>query len=99
MRSILAKSLLVDFLFTSICLSHGDNARGVVAARRVGNDNYPTDEQTHSDKPLLSIIETLIHEGDAGPGQHLFGVRKIQTVFSEVAAVLRFVPAPTQDCQ
>jgi hypothetical protein len=45
MRSILAKSLLIDFLLTSICLSHGDNARGVLAARGVRNHDYSTGEQ------------------------------------------------------
>src|ERR1700722_6041391 len=30
MRSTLAKSLLIDFLLTSICLSHGDNPRGIL---------------------------------------------------------------------
>src|SRR5207248_3980457 len=92
MRSILAKSLLIDFLLTSICLSHGDNPGDVAAAWRVGNNDYSTGEQTQGDKPFLSIIEAAVYEGDAKPGQHLFGVRKIQTVFSEVAAVLRLVP-------
>src|SRR5262249_30698153 len=92
MRSILAKSLFVDFLLTLICLSHGDNARDVLVVRRVGNDDYSTSEQAQSDEPFLSILETVINEGDARSSQHLFGVRKIQTVFSEVGAVLRFVP-------
>ena len=92
MRSTLAKSLLIDFLFTSICLPHGDNPRDVVAAWRVGNDDYSTGEQAQGDKPFLSIIETAIYERDARPGQDLFGVRKIQTMFGEVAAVLRLVP-------
>jgi hypothetical protein len=62
MRSILAKSLLIDFLFTSICLSHGDNARDLVAAWGVGNDDDSTREQAQSDKSLFSIIETVISE-------------------------------------
>jgi hypothetical protein len=49
MRSTLAKSLLIDFLLTSICLSHGDNPRGIVAAWRVGNDDYSTGERAQSD--------------------------------------------------
>jgi hypothetical protein len=44
MRSTLAKSLLIDFLLTSICLSHGDNPRDVVAAWRVGDNDYSTGE-------------------------------------------------------
>jgi hypothetical protein len=48
MRSTLAKSLLIDFLLTSICLSHGDNPRGIVAAWRVGNDDYSTGERAQS---------------------------------------------------
>jgi len=49
MRSTLAKSLLIDFLLTSICLSHGDNPLGIVAAWRVGNDDYSTGERAQSD--------------------------------------------------
>jgi hypothetical protein len=51
MRSILAKSLLIDFLLRLICLSHGDDPRGVFAAWRVGNNNHPASEQTQGDKP------------------------------------------------
>ena len=91
MRSSLVKSLMIDFLFTSICLSHGDNPRDVVAAWRVGNDDYSAGEYAQGEKPLLSIIEAAICEGHAWAGQHLFRVRKIQPMFSEVAAVLRFV--------
>jgi hypothetical protein len=89
MRSILTKSLLIDFLLTSIRLSHGDNPRGVAAAERVGDNDYPTGEQAQSDKPFLSIIETVIYERDARAGQHLF---EIQPMLGEVDAVLRFVP-------
>jgi len=49
MRSTLAKSLLIDFLLTSICLSHGNNPRGIAAAWRVGDDDYPAREQAQSD--------------------------------------------------
>ena len=36
------------------------------------------------------IIEAAIYKSDTRASQHLFGIREIQTVFSEVAAVLRF---------
>ncbi len=64
----------------------------MVAARRVGNEDYPTSEQARSDQPFLAIIETTVSEGDARACEHPFGVRKIQPMFSEVAAVLRPVP-------
>jgi hypothetical protein len=67
MRSTRAKSLLIDFLLTSICLSHGNNPGDVVAAWRVGNDDYSTGEQAQSDQPFLSIIEAAIHEVTHGP--------------------------------
>jgi hypothetical protein len=92
MRSILAKSLLIDFSLTSICLSHGDNPRGVIAAWRVGDNNYSNGEQAQGDKPHFPIIEAAVYESDARPGQHPCSVREIQTVFSEVAAILRFIP-------
>lgn len=40
-RSIRAKSLLIDFLLTSVSLSHGDDPRSVVAGR-VGDDDQPS---------------------------------------------------------
>ncbi len=92
MRSILAKSLLIDFLLTSIRLSHGDDARHDAATRRVSNDDYSTGEQAQGGKPFLSIIEAIIHEGHARVAEHLFGVGKVQAVLDEVAAVLCFVP-------
>src|SRR5690242_18361702 len=92
MRSILAKSLLIDLLFTSICLSHGDDARHAATARRVSNDDYSTGEQAQGDKPFLSIIEAVIHEGHARPAKHLFSIGKIQAMLGEVAAVLGLVP-------
>ena len=80
MRSILAKSLLIDFLLTSICLYHGAYTRYVAAARRVGNDDYSTGEQAEAGKPFLSIIEAVIHEGRARAAEHSFGIGKIQAV-------------------
>lgn len=49
MPSTLAKSLLIDFLLTPVCLSHGDDPRDIAAAGRVGNDNYSTVEQAQRD--------------------------------------------------
>jgi hypothetical protein len=49
-------------------------------------------EQPQSDKPFLSIIESVIYEGDARTSQHQFSVREIQTVLGKVAPVLRVVP-------
>src|SRR5215469_15103282 len=92
MRSILAKSLLIDFLLTSICLSHGDDARHVTAARRVSNEDYSTGEQAQCDKPFLSIIEAVIHEGNARSAEHLFSVSKVEAVLNKVGPVLCFVP-------
>ncbi len=92
MGSTLAKSLLIDFLFTSICLSHRDNPRDTFAPWRVGNHDYSTGQQTQGDEPFLTIIETVIYEGDATTAEHLFSVREIQPVLSEVAPVLRFIP-------
>ncbi len=57
----------------------------------MGYDNYPSVDQAQGDKPLLSIVEAAILEGDARPVEHPFGVLKIQTMLGEVAAILRFV--------
>jgi len=58
----------------------------------LGNHDGSTGEQAQADQPFLSIIETVVYEGDARPGQYLSGIRKIQTMLGEVASVLRFVP-------
>jgi hypothetical protein len=70
-----------------------------VAARRVGDDDYSTGEQAQGDKPFLSIIETVIYEGDARPCQHLSGVSKVKAMLRRIGAVLcfiSFVYHPTQ---
>jgi hypothetical protein len=54
MRSIRPKSLLIDLLLTAICLSHGDYARLVVAAWRVGNNDDSAHEKAQGDEPFLS---------------------------------------------
>ena len=64
----------------------------MLSSPRVGHHDDATDEQTQRDEPFLSTMETVIDEGDAGPGPHLFGVRKVQTVFGDVGLVLSFVP-------
>jgi hypothetical protein len=64
MRSIRAKSLLIDFLFTPIPLPHGDDA-GCLIARCVGDDHQTPSQQTQSDAPPFSIVEAIIFERDA----------------------------------
>src|ERR1035437_4904237 len=91
MRSILAKSLLIDFLFTSVPFPHGDDARSLIA-RSVGHDNQPSGQQTQSDKPFFPVLETVILERDARSGKHLCGILEAQAVLCEILPVLRFVP-------
>src|SRR5580693_4413937 len=90
-RSSRAKSLLIDFFLTAVCLSHGDNPR-VLAARRVGESHDAAGQHAQGDKPFLPIIETVIHECDARACEHFLGVPKIQAMLDEVAAVLGLVP-------
>src|ERR1700685_1627383 len=66
MRSTRAKSLLIDFLFTAISLSHGDDARSLIA-RRVGYDHQATRQQAQAYKLFFSIIETVVLERNASP--------------------------------
>src|ERR1700685_4304251 len=91
MRSTLFKSLVIDFLLTSVRLPHGDDAR-CRAARRMGDDQHAPGEQAQGDKPFLSIVEAAILEGDARSGKHVFGVLDVQAMLGEVATVLRLVP-------
>jgi len=72
----------------SVRLPHGDDA-GCLAARRMGDQNHASSEQAQGEKPFLSIIETVIREGDARPGKHLPGVFKSQPMLGEVAPVFR----------
>ena len=62
----------------------------------MGNDDYSTGEQAQGDQPFLSIIEPVVYEGDARPGENLLGVGKMQAVFNKVAATLRFIPLACQ---
>src|ERR1700730_16169875 len=90
-RSSRAKSLLIDFLLTTVCLPHGDNPR-VLAARRVGDHHDVLGQHAQGYNPFLPIIETVIHECDARACEHFFSVPKIQATLDEVAAVLGLVP-------
>lgn len=62
----------------------------------MGDHDYSANEQTQCDKPFLSIVKTVIKERNARSCQHLFGVREVQTMFSKIAAALRFVPLVVQ---
>jgi hypothetical protein len=86
-----AKSLLIDFLLTSVRLPHGDNPR-CPAAPGMGYRYEPSGKQAQSDKPFLCIIEAVIYEGNARTGKHQFSVREIQAMLGKVAAVLGSVP-------
>jgi hypothetical protein len=66
---------LIDFLFTSISLSHGDDARPVIA-RRMGYDNQTPSQQAQSDEPFFAVSKTVVFEGDARPCKHLPGILK-----------------------
>src|ERR1035441_5246518 len=90
-RSIRAKSLLIDFLLTAIALSHRDDPSSP-AARCVGDDYQASREQAQRDQPRFSIIETIVFESDTWPGEYLFRILKAQAVFGEVTAILRLVP-------
>src|SRR5689334_1298378 len=91
-RSSLAKSLLIDFLLTWVRLSHGDDARHLVSTRGVSHHYDPPSEHSKSNRPFLSIVETVDDEADAAAGEDLFGVGKVQAVLLTIAAVLGFVP-------
>ncbi len=82
MRSTLAKSLLIDFFLTSICLSHRDDSCSFVATRSVSDHDRTPVEQAQGDQPFLSIIEAAVDEGDAGPFEHVFGIGEIQAMFA-----------------
>src|SRR5580692_3364138 len=91
MRSTLVKSLLIDFLLTPVGLPHGDDAR-CLAARSMSDYDHSSRQQAQCYKPLLSIVEAAVLEGDARPGKHQFRVLEIQAMLGEVAAILRSVP-------
>jgi hypothetical protein len=82
---------LIDFLFTSISLSHGDDARPVIA-RRMGYDNQTPSQQAQSDEPFFAVSKTVVFEGDARPCKHLLGILKAEAVLGDVRPVLRLVP-------
>src|ERR1700686_93454 len=86
-----AKSLLVDFLFTSVSLSHGDDARPVIA-RRMGYDNQTPVQQAQSDEPFFAVGESVVFEGNAGPGKYLLGILEAEAMLGDVLPVLRLVP-------
>jgi hypothetical protein len=75
----------------SISLSHGDDARPVIA-RRMGYDNRTPSQQAQSDEPFFAVSKTVVFEGDARPCKHLLGILKAEAVLGDVRPVLRLVP-------
>jgi hypothetical protein len=90
-RSNLATSLLIDFLLTSVHLSHEDDARHLVPTRGVSHHHDPPSKHSESDQPFLSIVETVVDEADAAAGEDLFGIGNVEALLGTMAAVLGFI--------
>src|SRR5258706_14650832 len=91
MRSIRAKSLLIDLLFTAIPLPHRDDARSLIP-RCMGYDNQTPGQQAQGDETFFPVSKAVVFEGDARPGKDLLGILEAETVLSEVLLFLRLVP-------
>jgi hypothetical protein len=91
MRSIRAKSLLIDFLFTAVSLPHGNDARSLIA-RGMGYDHQTPSQQAQSDEPFFSVGEAIIFEGDARPGKNPVCVLKAEAMLGEVRSVFGIIP-------
>lgn len=89
--SIRFKSLLIDFLFTAIRLSHGDDAPPLVP-RGVCDHHHPPFEQAQTDKPLLSVVEAVVDKRDTRPVENAFGIPKVEPMFGDVRSVLGVIP-------
>ena len=77
MRSIRGKSLLIDFLFTPAPLSHGDDARSLIA-RCMGYDHQTPGQQAQSDEPIFPVSKTVVFERDARPGKYCSASSKLR---------------------
>src|SRR5437588_7604766 len=97
MRSIRAKSLLIDLLFTPIPFPHRDDARSLIP-RCVGYDNQAPGQQAQGDETFFPISKAVVFEGDARPGKDLLGILEAETVLSEVLLFLRLVPFVFHSC-
>jgi hypothetical protein len=75
----------------AIALPHRDNARSLIAWS-MGDDHQTAGEQPHGDQVFLPVVEAVVDEGDARPGEDLPGVLEAQPMFGEVAAVLWLRP-------
>src|SRR5271168_4046578 len=91
MRSIRAKSLLIYFLFTSLALPHGNDARSLIA-RRMRYDHQTCGQQAQRDESFFAAGEAVVLESDAGAGKNLIRVLEAEPVLGEVCPVFSFIP-------
>jgi len=56
------------------------------------DDHDPSFQASQRNQPRFLVIETVIHEGYAGSGEHIFRIFKAQTVFFAVPFALFLVP-------
>jgi hypothetical protein len=86
-----AKSLLINFLLTSVSLPHGDDARSLIA-RGMGYDNQAPGQQAQSDEPFFPIAEAVIFERDTRSGKNLLSILEAEAMFGEILSILRLIP-------
>src|ERR1700682_4518778 len=63
-----------------------------VIARRMGYDNQTPGQQAQSDEPIFAVGESVVFEGNAGPGKYLLGILEAEAMLGDVLPVLRLVP-------
>jgi len=58
----------------------------------MSNYNNAPRQQSQGDQTIFSVIESFVHEGDAWTGNDQLRILEPQTVFVEIAVVLRLIP-------
>src|SRR5690348_7307788 len=86
-----AKSLLIDFLLTQICLPEGDNPRAA-ATRRMNHNHYSPGHDAKRDQPRLAVVKPTVLECDASAFEHQLHILEGEPVLLLVGQVLLLVP-------
>jgi hypothetical protein len=63
----------------------------------VGDHHHPLGKQAKTYQPCLSILDTVVDEGDAASVQHVRSIGKVQAVLFTITSVLRAVPFVLQE--
>src|ERR1039458_1130377 len=82
----------VLFAFTMGCLSKRDDTNGLGSTFRKDHDGSAAANRADSNPAAFSVVFSHIGREEKDAAKHLFRIRQVETMFSNVLPVLVFIP-------